>query len=610
MAALTTTAPTTRIGDAAVRHTMPVAGDNGDASAGAVLSRAQADRVVIQDFTPFTDSIEWELGHRYWQQQGSRAFLSDLRPVPYAINNDGTLSASVAEVFFASLEEAAAAGPLPPQVVTLELGIGVGLFARYFLDAFQELCRRHGRDYYDRLLYVAGDNSEQMLRDAARSGVFARHPGRYLLRVVDALQPEAVLLKDRLLAGQGPRPLHAVFLNYLLDCLPIAVFEVDDDVRQLCVRTCLARGVDLREHTSLNPAQLRQRAASADPAERRELAEVFGLFASDYAYLPVAAGRVPYGEFAVDFARTNRTGRVLDNFGALQCLDRCLGLLAEGGFILLNDYGQTEVTDSDEFRHQHFSQAICIGLNFPLLKAYFEGSADGQWVEPVSENKSIYSRLLGRRLAGAAVTRFRERFSKDYLDRIHEPACQARELAKMGQFEAAAVSYCQALERQPTNWVLMNEVAVFLTFSFGNPGAAVEMTKTALSLNPTSSELWNTLGDSLYESGRVAEARQAYLRAQRLNPNDPRSRYSLAWVYTREKNYPLALQKIAEALGHDFKGEYRERLLKKQQEILDRQTQRNLQEYQRVINRINTATAAGPDRSCDSPVQQTYVKTT
>ena len=606
-------APTTTesAGDAAVLQRLLVLGENGDTSARAVLSRAQADRVVIQDFTPFTESIEWEVGHRYWQQQGSRAFLSDLRPVPYAINNDGTLSARVAEIVFTSLEEAAAAGPLPPQIVTLELGIGVGLFARYFLDSFRELCRCHSRDYYDRLLYVAGDSSEQMLRDAARNGVFARHPGRYILRVMDALQPEAVLLNDLLLAGQGPRPLRAVFLNYLLDCLPVAVFEVDDTgVRQLCVRTCVARAVDLREHTALTAAQLRQRAASADPAERRELAEVFGLFASDYAYLPVSTDRVPYGEFAVDFARAHGTRRVLDNFGALQCLDRCLGLLAEGGFILLNDYGQTEVTTGDEYHHQLFSQATCSGLNFPLLKTYFDGSVDGQWIEPLVGAKDIHSRLLGRQPAAATVARFRERFSRDHLEWIQEPTRQAHELAKVGQFEAAAVSYRQALDRQPANWVLMNEVATFLTFSFRNPSAAIEMAKAALSLNPTSAEVWNTLGDSLYESGRLAEARQAYLRAQRLNPNDPRVRYNLAWVYTREKNYPLALQKIAEALGLDFTGGYRERLLKKQEEVLGRLTQRNLQEYQRMINRINTATAAGPDRGRDSAVQETYVKAT
>ena len=44
----------------------------------------------------------------------------------------------------------------------LELGIGVGLFARFFLDAFKEKCAQEGKDYYHRLTYVAGDRSETM----------------------------------------------------------------------------------------------------------------------------------------------------------------------------------------------------------------------------------------------------------------------------------------------------------------------------------------------------------------------------------------------------------------------------------------------------------------
>src|SRR6185369_16241964 len=79
---------------------------------------------------------------------------------------------------------------------------------------------------------------------------------------------------------------------------------------------------------------------------------------------------------------------------------------------------------------------------------------------------------------------------------------------------------------------------MFLTFQMRDPKAGIDMAKVALALNPTcSAELWNTLGDGLYEFGRTAEARSAYLKAQSVNPSDVRSRYNLAWVYTREKNF-------------------------------------------------------------------------
>jgi Flp pilus assembly protein TadD len=54
------------------------------------------------------------------------------------------------------------------------------------------------------------------------------------------------------------------------------------------------------------------------------------------------------------------------------------------------------------------------------------------------------------------------------------------------------------------------------------------MAKAGLCLNPTSAELWNTLGDSQFELEQLEEARQSYLRALRINDSDVRARFNLA----------------------------------------------------------------------------------
>jgi tetratricopeptide (TPR) repeat protein len=114
------------------------------------------------------------------------------------------------------------------------------------------------------------------------------------------------------------------------------------------------------------------------------------------------------------------------------------------------------------------------------------------------------------------------------------------------------------------------------------------MAKVALGLNPTcSAELWNALGDALYEFGRTAEARSVYEKAMSVNEADVRARYNLAWVHNREKDYPAALQRIAEAFALDKTGEYRERLLQKQQEVLGRLALRHQQEYLLLINLVS-----------------------
>ncbi len=580
-----------------------------DSSPERILARAQASREVIQDFVPLRESVEWRLGQEYLRQRGNKAFLSDAHPIPFVINNDGTLSHSAAAVLFASLEAANKAGGLPAELLVLELGIGVGLFARYFLDAFRDLCDRHQRDYYDRLTYIAADRSERMLRDVARHGVLAGHPGRYRLRLVDAMAPEERLPRDVMFRGGPEKPLRAVFLNYLLDCLPAAPLEFEgNQARQLCVRTCLARNVHLADHTDLTAKQLAERAKKGGPEAEADLLEVYGLFASEYDYRPVDLAALPYGAFAAEYARrTSR--RVLHSWGAIRALERLLELVPDGGFVLANDYGQTQITREDEFEHQRFSLATFVGVNFPLLKSYFGEAGRCDWLEPYGgEERGIHARLLGRKLPPEVGLRFEESFGRAAHDRREQPVQRARESARVGRFELAASSYREALREQPHNWVLLNEVAMFLIFSLRDIKAGVEMAKAALRLNPTcSADLWSTLGDGLYEWGRTEEAESAYRKALAVNESDVRARYNLAWVYQRQRNYDAALRIIAEGLALDKTGEYRERLVQKQTEILAGLEGRNRQEYLLLLNLVSKYAkpqereGAAPERGAAGP---------
>src|SRR5271163_3274123 len=81
-----------------------------------ILAKAQSNRDIIQDFVPLADSLEWNLGQEYLRQRGNKAFLSDASPVPFVINNDGTLSRNAAEVFFASLIDADKKAPLEDEI--------------------------------------------------------------------------------------------------------------------------------------------------------------------------------------------------------------------------------------------------------------------------------------------------------------------------------------------------------------------------------------------------------------------------------------------------------------------------------------------------------------
>ena len=315
---------------------------------------------------------------------------------------------------------------------------------------------------------------------------------------------------------------------------------------------------------------------------------------------------LPYAAFVAEYAKRT-TKRVLHSYGAIQALEKLLGLLAEDGFILINDYGPTQASREDEFEHQRFSLATFMGVNFSELKKYFEdldcgaqatGAADVvatpqppckcQWVEPAGgENRGIHSRMLGKRLPTSLVGKFYELFFDAAFEKLQDPINKARMCCKSGRFELASGYYLQAIKLQPRNWVLLNEVSSFMTFQMRDPKWAIDMAKAALELNPTcSADLWNTLGDALFEFGRTAEARSAYEHAATVNSSDVRSRYNLAWVHARLRDFNAALACLADALMLDKTGEFRERLLHKQQEVLQR-WRRNQQEYLLLVNLVS-----------------------
>ncbi len=135
------------------------------------------------------------------------------------------------------------------------------------------------------------------------------------------------------------------------------------------------------------------------------------------------------------------TKRLLHSYGAIQCLEKLLGMLAEGGFILVNDYGQTQITRDDEFEHQRFSLATFVGVNFSLLRTFFGEGKRCQYIEPGDEEgRGIHARLLAPAVAEEVFVRFHERFGEAAHKRLQEPIQKARACAKAGRFELRAGS--------------------------------------------------------------------------------------------------------------------------------------------------------------------------
>lgn len=540
-----------------------------------IIDSAVEPSVVLQSYRPVCESLDWELGQCYYANKGNMAFLDD--GVPYLVNNDGLLSERAAGLFFTSLEERSRSQVLPDKLWVLEFGAGSCLFARLFEKAFSRICAQQGRDYAGRLWYIVADSSAAMLQDALKAGVLPDN-GRMILAQADAIA------QDLSNVAGVPERFDAVFLNYVLCCLPASVLrESDGRLEQLCVQTELsAEGV--KEAENYGGIEQVKAYASLTDQDHADLVPIFPLLTLRARYEPVQT--LP---FPADAARVVTFSSVaIHNHGAIECLRTAFGKLNSGGLILLSDYPsqpKTDQTARPASLHQRFAGSTAIGLNFRELDEHFSREPGAAFLEPEVDGELLIVRLIGRDLGPDTAKWFRQHLSKPELDKLQAPLEEARLHVSKGANRAALKCFREAIKLQPDNWSLLTEAAMFCEASLDNHQAAMELAQAALALNPINPGLWNILGDTLYSVGRIDEAHRAYERSLSLSPSDARAKVNMVHTFNRKGQPREALRMITEALLSDRDGKYRERLLQRQKEILRAMNEHDKRTRERLADR-------------------------
>ncbi len=516
---------------------------------------------VVQDFRPLYESLEWKLSELHWRTFGLTSFVSN--EVPYTVNNSGALSNHAAVTFLANCEEA----PAGAAVTVLELGAGSGLFARAFLDEFRRLCEARRRPYFERLTYYVSDASPRTVEQWLAAGQFAEFGEHVIAGVCEALQPAVF----ETFSGQPVQlaNIRAVFANYLLDSLPASIVRKGaSGPEELYIRTQIrADNIQLQEHLRLSPEEIRALVEADDESAKVRLIRLAHLFDFDSEFRP-ASPPPPFIDEALTFGYN--LDRVLLNHGALRCLEGCCQILAPRGFICFNDYGALKHEEAASHAiSQRFGPSTAIGLNFPLIGHHL-GLAGRTVLAPEDdESLPVHPRLVFEGSLPKTQAAFLEAFSGASYRALEQPMEQARKDIEGGRLDRAKEAYEYALARFPRDWRVLGEVAEFVIRDTGDYTAGERLARAALALNPWHSTwLLNVLGDALFCLDRYAEAHEIYLRARNLNPGDVRTNLNLAYTHLRFGEYQEALESIALGLAHDGSGQYRERLLQKQQEIL------------------------------------------
>jgi tetratricopeptide (TPR) repeat protein len=533
---------------------------------------------VIEEFRPVSESLEWRLSEVHWRRAGVLPFAEN--EVPFVVNNSGRLSEAAARLLLAScLEASPLAAPQDERPITvLELGAGSGLFALLMLGCFRDLCAEIGRDFYQRLTYIVSDASPATVRQWDERALFATHAGHVTCMVAGALDPEL----------PGVEPLRALFCNYVLDVLPAAVVRrgAGGNLEQLCVRAHLVKDPPaLPAGAPQSLDEMRALVAAGDDDALARLAPAMGAFEYEVAFRRDGADALPGAAEAAD--ASPGAARVRLSVGALRCLARGAERLAPGGFILVNDYGPVTAAEVESFAvTQRFGRTIGSGLNFPWLESELERLGLRVRKPTGDDARQLHTRLIVRAPSPAIERAFEEQLSEAAHRHIEAPLEEARQHAAAGRRQEALDAYRLALRRNPNDWALAGEVAEFLNGHIADYAAAAELARAALQSNPHySTWLWNVLGDALHNIGRIPDALQAYLQAERIHPGDPATNLNLAFTYLATGEHARALGAIARGLENDARAIFRDRLLEQQRQILAALSARWAAEQERLFRR-------------------------
>jgi tetratricopeptide (TPR) repeat protein len=368
--------------------------------------------------------------------------------------------------------------------------------------------------------------------------------------------------------------------SYLIDTLPCALLTATGGRwLRLHVRARIDDVEAARLSTSEDLSQLAELAGREDACAR--LLPLYELLRLEKAFFPVELGELPYGDEVASFvAEAERSlppqagaGRyVIHPHHAIQALEAMLGILRPDGFVLFHDYGPAHLDEAIQAHsHQRYGGSRSMGINFPLLD-HVLGRRSVRVVAPQGDaGSTLHARLVCREPQPVTEAAFLEAFDAAVFTQHEALVQRARAARDAGDMETAQGAYLEAHRAAPENWHLLVEWSAFATFGLKDVTLGVDLGSRAVTANPTTSPLaWNQYGDALYQAGRLDQARDAYLTALAILPEDPRAHLNLAWIHLDQARFREAVGELSLGLAHDVHGTYRPTLLAKLGETLDR----------------------------------------
>lgn len=202
---------------------------------------------LVEEQTPFAQSLIWQLNRDYYQSTGIDAWSSGV--VPYHLTSSAMVGKTYAELVFALLKDIAAQGNTEQTVYILELGAGHGKLAFHVLRYLERLCSQKNLKLPP-YKYVLSDISEDSLQFFINHPQFQTYFKSGVLDVAyfDAIGSDSLALKianQTINRGELKQPLIA-FANYFFDSIPNDLFYFQGN-QIAAVEVSLSSPVDPKE---------------------------------------------------------------------------------------------------------------------------------------------------------------------------------------------------------------------------------------------------------------------------------------------------------------------------------------------------------------------------
>jgi predicted Zn-dependent protease len=227
-------------------------------------------------------------------------------------------------------------------------------------------------------------------------------------------------------------------------------------------------------------------------------------------------------------------------------------------------------------------------LNFSALEQVLGARGFAIATPPGDDQRRVHTRLVGRKVGERIREALTTRFRLEADQHLDAPQEEARAHVTAGRRNEALQAYRALIAHNPRDWQMLGEAAEYVGLQLRDTKAGLDIARAALERNPWySAWLWNILGDCLFYQDKLGEAHQAFLRAQAIDPEDPRTNLNLAYTLSARGEQREALAAVARGLAEDGRGRgaYRPRLLEKQAQILTLLSERASAENERLIRR-------------------------